>query len=317
MLDTKALAASTALIVKAHVTDALSPILSRLAELEAKASIAPEKGERGEAGERGPAGVVDMTAVEKMVADAIHALPVPEKGEPGDSVDMDEVKSVIADAVKAAVSALPAPKDGEPGKDGANGKDGVGMAGFVVNREGEAIATLTDGSLHNLGVIVGRDGRDGLAGRDGADGRDGRDVEDIQVLQDGRTIELAFTVGEVRSSFELELPEGPAGRDGVDAYAGEAKGLYDPEAEYRSLDVVSFNGSEWRAKKDNPGELPGAGWMLSANRGKRGEKGEAGPQGDDGVSIVAQYVRGNELVTTLSNGNEIKADLSALQRKSD
>jgi hypothetical protein len=43
--------------------------------------------------------------------------------------------------------------------------------------------------------------------------------------------------------------------------------------------VVAFNGSEWRAMVDDPGPLPGPGWMLGAKgaRGKRGERGPPGP----------------------------------------
>ena len=57
-------------------------------------------------------------------------------------------------------------------------------------------------------------------------------------------------------------PEGPAGPvgeigekgdPGEPAYPGEAKGLWSETESYRAMDVVAFNGSEWRAVYDNPG----------------------------------------------------------------
>lgn len=259
MLDTKALADATAMIVREHVAAAVEPLLERIAALEARELVLPEKGDKGEPGHDG--------------------------------------------------------MDGAPGEAGRDGKDGVGIAGFIVNREGEAIATLSDGTLHNLGRIVGRDGRDGEKGQDGRDGRDGQDLTDIEVTQDGNVIEFAFQIGETRSLYEIALPEGPAGADGRDAYPGEARGLYDPAAQYRALDCVSFNGCEWRAKIDNPGELPGPDWMMSAQKGKRGDRGEKGQAGTSGATVVAQYLRGDELVTTMSDGSEVKADLSELREQ--
>lgn len=232
---------------------------------------------------------------------------------PGHEAVAEELRALAVttaeQATATAVAALPPPAPGEPGKDGEDGKDGVGLAGMMIDRAGEAIATLTDGRIVKLGPVVGKDGNDGDPGKDG---RDGRDLDDIQVTQAGAVVEFAFQIGETRSIYEVELPTGPPGADGQDAYAGEAKGLYDTTAQYRALDVVSFNGSEWRAKRDDPGELPGDGWMLSACKGKRGDPGKRGEPGKDGVSPVAQYLRGAELITTLSDGAELKADLSDL-----
>lgn len=262
MLDTKALADATAMIVREHVAAAVEPLLQRIAALEAREMVLPEKGDKGEPGEPGSDGV-----------------------------------------------------DGAPGEPGRDGKDGVGIAGFIVNREGEAVATLSDGTLHNLGRIVGLDGKDGEPGRDGVDGRDGNDLTDIEVTQEGATIEFAFQIGETRSIYEVTLPEGPPGADGQDAYPGMAKGLYDPNEQYRANDCVSFNGCEWRAKVDAPGDLPGPDWMMSAQKGKRGDRGEKGQPGRDGLTPIAQYLRGSELVTTMSDGVEIKADLSELREQ--
>jgi hypothetical protein len=111
--------------------------------------------------------------------------------------------------------------------------------------------------------------------------------------------------------------------DGKDAYAGQARGLFDAGEEYRAMDVVSFNGSEWRAKVDAPGALPGDGWMLSASRGKRGDRGDRGEPGRDGerglpgADIIAGYADEKDLaiVLTKDNGDEVKIDLYDLATK--
>lgn len=80
-------------------------------------------------------------------------------------------------------------------------------------------------------------------------------------------------------------PEGAVGPPGPPAYVGEARGLFDEAATYRALDRVALNGAEWIARKDDPGPLPGEGWMLSARQGAsgpRGERGERGPRGETG-----------------------------------
>ena len=61
-------------------------------------------------------------------------------------------------------------------------------------------------------------------------------------------------------------------------YVGQARGLYDPAVTYRAMDVVVCNGNEWRAKIDDPGDLPGDGWHQGA-KGRKGDKGERGAQG--------------------------------------
>ena len=80
-------------------------------------------------------------------------------------------------------------------------------------------------------------------------------------------------------------PPGAPGEQGAAAPIGEVCGLHDPARVYRKFDLVARDGAEWRARTDNPGPLPGAGWALSAEQGKRGkpgEKGERGPAGPPG-----------------------------------
>ncbi|QUT07927.1 hypothetical protein KFK14_11360 [Sphingobium phenoxybenzoativorans] len=334
--------------LKGFINERLAELLP-LATADAIAALPPPKdGVDGKDGADADAEALKASAiayvaeiVPEAVQLALSALPTPENGKDGidgrDGRDADmaaleaaaniKAEEVALAAVRSAIAEIPDPvhgkdgRDGLDGKDGVDGKDGAGIADLIIDREGNLVCTMTDGRMKTLGVVVGKDGRDGTDGKDGADGkdgeagRDGRDLDDIQVVQDGSTIEMHFHVGDVESIFEFELPRGPAGadgKDGADAYHGEARGLFDPKATYRGMDTVSFNGSEWRAKHDDPGELPGPGWMLSASKGKRGEPGKEGTAGKDGVSAIATYLKGSTLVTTLSDGQELKADLSGL-----
>lgn len=61
------------------------------------------------------------------------------------------------------------------------------------------------------------------------------------------------------------------------------RGAYDRDGDYRACDRVCFNGAEWIARCDDPGDLPGDGWMLAAKRGRQGDRGEKGEIGERGM----------------------------------
>jgi integrin beta 3 len=113
---------------------------------------------------------------------------------------------------------------------------------------------------------------------------------------------------------------GPQGERGLDAYPGEARGLWDASAQYRAMDVVTHNGSEWRAVRDDPGELPGPGWMLGAKgvrgrpgekgpTGDRGAKGDKGDRGSDGIGIEEMTIADSTLMLLRSDGSVLSCDL--------
>ncbi|MFZ4605160.1 MAG: hypothetical protein ACOYM5_02780 [Caulobacter sp.] len=131
--------------------------------------------------------------------------------------------------------------------------------------------------------------------KDGAPGRDGRDglgVEDISVRQDGALVEFSFTVGDIQSTYELELPagpegqrgpEGPAGRDGRDGVDGRdgERGLegaagklgvaraWSDGVHYEG-DVVVHAGATWQALRDSGREPSEPDWICLAARGGDG-----------------------------------------------
>jgi len=99
-------------------------------------------------------------------------------------------------------------------------------------------------------------------------------------------------------------PEGPAGRDGA---TGEPRGKYDGKEFYQKHDRVSFNGSEWIARKDPPGPLPGDGWMLGA----------MGKKGRPGVGIQNAVVRDYALVLEMTDGKAMTIDLRGMFARYD
>lgn len=223
---------------------------------------------------------------------------------------MAEQREAMAALTRRVEERLAEVRDGIDGKDGADGRDGErGEPG----PQGEPGRDGQDGAAG----ADGRDGQDGAPGKDGIDGKDGAngiDGRDGAPGADG-----AHGIDGKDGDPGAQGDPGRDGADGKDAYPGEARGLFDAEATYRAMDVVSFNGSEWRAKRDDPGQLPGDGWMLSASKGKRGDRGERGPQGadgtrgKDGASIIAAFVDEDmRLTITRDDGTEVTADLYPL-----
>jgi Collagen triple helix repeat (20 copies) len=221
---------------------------------------------------------------------------------------------------------LAAVKDGEPGLSGLPGEKG---------EAGES----------------GKDGKDGEDGKEGPPGKDGQDGEKGEPGQQGQTgdpgprgergepgpqgtflspeawVERIYYQGELTfrdgSTFcarrDTAQPPphddwAPVALRGADGISGEARGLYDANEQYRKLDRVSFNGSEWIARCDAPGRLPGDGWMLSAQakRGKPGEKGDLGPRGPAGIGLDDIGLEDWSLVLELTGGRRRLIDLRPL-----
>lgn len=188
---------------------------------------------------------------------------------------------LVEDAVGKAVAAIPVPKDG---------KDGVGAASALIDRDGNLVLTMTDGSTKSLGVVIGRDGQpgkdgvDGLVGKDGRDGLDGVGFDDMQfaISEDQRTLSIVAVRGENRKSWDIPLSHV------LD------RGVYKEGAEYKKGDAVSYGGSLWIAQEDTS-DKPDSGsgsFRLSVKRGRDGKpgqdgaKGEPGPEGKPGRDLT-------------------------------
>ncbi|WP_173931384.1 hypothetical protein [Chelativorans sp. Marseille-P2723] len=246
--DGKAFGAQIVDAVKAHVSDVLAPVLRRLDAIEARQ---PEKGDKGDPGERGLDGAPGKDALppsREQIVEAILSVP--------DVLD-EAVQRYLAD------NPPPAGKDGrdgvdgapgEKGMDGANGKDGrdgVGLAGALIDRHGNLALTLTDGSTRDLGPVVGKDGE---PGRDGVDGV-GFDDMTCDVRDDG--VYLVWEKGETVKEARLPIP--------MDM------GVYRSDATYKTGHCVTWGGSVWIARKDNPQgkpDAPDSEWRLAVKRGR-------------------------------------------------
>jgi hypothetical protein len=97
-----------------------------------------------------------------------------------------------------------------------------------------------------------------------------------------------------------------AGADGRDAPVGEVCGAWQPGRRYQKYDLVAADGGEWRARYDDPGQLPGDGWALSAVQGRRGKPGERGERGLPGAPAAVQTgweISGYVAVPVMSDGS--------------
>jgi len=233
-----------------------------------------------------------------------------------------EVRASIA-LVAVARSALKDGADGAPGPPGppgANGKDGEngqdGKAGeSIAGAPGEAGAKGDKGDR-------GDPGERGDRGETGAEGPRGsfdapEEWNESRIYYQGQ---LAFIEGSTycaRRDTARRPPHGdwsPVALAGRDGRTGDPRGGWDPNERYLKLDRVTHNGSEWIARQDEPGALPGAGWMLGAQRrvGRPGERGERGEQGPQGIGIKGAELEEWSIRLELSDGRTIGLDLRPL-----
>jgi hypothetical protein len=235
----------------------------------------------------------DPSIVAEAVRLQLEARPV-ERGKDGrdgengkdgkDGKDADPITpGQIDDAIRRYFEANPPQpgKDGNDGSDGSNGadgapgepgKDGIGLAGAMIDRSGSLIVTTTDGRAHELGTVVGKDGLDGQPGVPGRNGADGLGFDDMTAEYDGeRGIILRFARGEQTKEFAFTLP------------VVLDRGVFKEGASYEAGDAVSWGGSLWIAQKataDKP--EAGDGWRLAVKRGRDGKQGEPGRAGAPG-----------------------------------
>lgn len=195
-----------------------------------------EKGDPGEVD-----GALIATMIDAAVKEAVDALPVPEPV-PAKEVDMQAVAQMVGEMVSKATNALPAP---EPGK------DGVGMADALIDRDGNLVLTMTDGSTKGLGRVEGKDAPTFT-------------LDDFNIEQvDERVFVFKFTHGDKCHSFEFSFP------------VVLDRGVWREQKAYSRGDGVTWAGSYWIAQRSvEAGEkpdTPGAPWRLAVKRGQNGK----------------------------------------------
>lgn len=181
-------------------------------------------------------------------------------GRDADPVDYESVQKFIVDRI----AEFPVPRDG---LDGVNGKDGVGVAGGLIDKSGSLVLTLSDGTVRDLGCVVGKDAGPGPAGKDA----DPITKEQIvaAVLQCGDALHEAV-------AKHLTDNPPPSGRDGNDGSPG-APGQAGKDAEPITKDqiveaVLECEEAIQKATAEH----------LTANPPPAGRDGLDGAPGDDG-----------------------------------
>ena len=186
------------------------------------------------------------------------------------------------------------------------GRDGVGVVNMFIDQSGTLVHTLSDGTVREISIAVGRagndgdiaslremllvheteiealkakepqPGRDGLPGATGPAGRDGRDGAPGADGLGFDDLQLEFD-GERRVTFKLINGERVKVLPTVVMPCQIYRGVYRPETSYERGDTVSFGGSIWCSKTDTF-EKPGNGckdWQLACKHGRDGRDGRS------------------------------------------
>jgi len=198
--------------------------------------------------------------VSRSIKDGIAAIPTPRDG---DSVTVDDVRPMLEELVSRAVEAFPKPRDG------------VGLAGGVINRDGDLVVTLSHGEMLDLGRVVGRDvdmaevarliAEEVTKIRVPRDGTDGFGFDDMTFEHDGeRGFTLRFTRGDLVKEFAFSIPV-PIDR-----------GVYKDGTAYARGDGVTFGGHYWIAQVDTA-EKPEVSrdWRQAMRRARDGKNTES------------------------------------------
>lgn len=276
MFDGKQFAADVVSEVRGYVERSIIPIVARMDALEKQFSDlpAPRDGVDGAPGKDADTEAAAEIVAAKIAPEIEHlrsmldAIPLPElpdiraivkdtlnaieKPKDGHSPTPEELRPLMEECASRAVSALPA------------AKDGVGLAGSLIDRDGNLVVTLSDGSVTTLGPVVGKDGAPGKDGANGADGKDGRDgigFDDMELVETEDGVFLRFTRGDIVKDFRLPIV--------ID------RGVFKPGSAYRKGDGVTWGGSFWIAQCDTDEKPDTAkGWRLAVKKGRDGRDGK-------------------------------------------
>jgi hypothetical protein len=169
-----------------------------------------------------------------------------------DGANIDDLEAILA-PIRAELKALAE----RPPTDMADG---------FIDRSGTLVLTRSDGTVRELGVVVGRDGKDG---RDGTDGLS-FDAFMFDLEQTGdRTWRAKWS--DAAGKEQIREFRWPIILD---------RGVYRAETSYGKGDAVSFGGSIWIAQADTS-EKPGNGskdWRLAVKHGRDGRDGRSAYQ---------------------------------------
>lgn len=188
--------------------------------------------------------------------ESLEGVEVPTAADVAKTILAGEEMTALVDLHVSEAVAQIEPIKGEKGEPGKDGADGIGLAGAIIDRNGELVVTLTNGEAKSLGPVVGRDGVDGQHGKDGAG------LVDLVRNYDATSHEIV----ELWNGKELRYPAGgirPGGywREGTKAVAGQ---------------VFNHGGPAWIAKRDTTAKpcRESDDWEIFANKGRDGQDGK-------------------------------------------
>lgn len=200
-----------------------------------------------------------IAAQAKEIAELREALAATETLDVAEVVSQvlvrEELKTLVDLQTAESVTSYFNENPVQHGKDGTDGKDGVGLASAIIDREGELVLTNTKGDSFKLGKVIGSDGDKG---------KDGADFTSVEIDYDGeRTLTIRGTGGEIVKTLPIPIDRG-YWRDGLKAEKG---------------DVYTEDGSAWIALKATD-KKPSIGnsedWRMMARKGRDGRQGDAG-----------------------------------------
>lgn len=251
-----------------HDAPSLAEVKALVTEAVAALPPAPA-GQPGRDGKDADAEAITAVVLEKALT-KVAEIPAPKDGAPGadgkdgqpgrdgKDADAEAIAADVIEQVTEVLKAIPPPKDG---RDGRDGKDGTGLAGALIDRAGELVVTLTDGSQRQLGPVVGKDGTSGLPGKDGADALG---FDDLSIEFDG---ERAFKFVMVRGGARKEF--GPFAMPVV-----IDRGVFKEGTNYQRGDGTTWGGSFWIAQEDTADKPETSkAWRLAVKRGRDGKDG--------------------------------------------
>lgn len=231
--------------------------------------------------------VVDYDHLQAVINARVDAIPTPKDGT---SVTLQDVEPLIARAAEEISARITPPKDGKDADMEAvfarleklvealpkaiDGKDGVGLAGAMLDADGNLVVTNTKGDVIRVGMVKGQDvDREAtkqfildLFAKQPAP-KDGLGFEDMEeeLLDDGRTIVRRYRRGdevkEFRHTFSVVID----------------RGIWKSDREYQVGDGVSWNGCFWIAQAVPAGKPQvDKNWRLAVKAGRDGKDYEGG-----------------------------------------
>lgn len=242
--------------VKASISEALSPLTSRIEALEKRA---PEKGDQGPAGEVGIAGK-DGAPGER--GEKGEPGPQGEKGDPGKDGEPGP-QGIAGERGEKGENGIDG-KDGAPGERGEKGENGINGRDAL---QLDILPAIDEGKSYPRGTFARH--ANGLW----------RSAGDTQGMRNWECIVagIATLMPEQRDERTMVIKMGLSGGEVIEHPVTFMhpldRGVFKEGAEYLRGDGVTWGGSWFIAQKDAPEGKPGDSdsWRLAVKRGRDGK----------------------------------------------